>query len=53
MHHAIRTRVLNHFFFAVYLAILAIGSQYWPAEGFSGTKVALFALGVHLTYVFI
>jgi len=47
------SRILNHFFFIVYLAVVALGSRYWPTGGFNQSGVTLFALGVHLTYGFI
>lgn len=53
MQHQTRSRVINHFFFAVYLVALAIGSSYWPAGGFSESAVNVFVLGVYLTYGFI
>ncbi len=48
-----RARVLNHFFFIIYLVMLALGTSYWPTGGFNQSTVTLFTLVVHLTYTFI
>lgn len=53
MQHLDRTRILNHFFFVVYLATLALDSSYWPLEGFNRNDTTIYALAVCLTYSFI
>jgi len=53
MQHLTRARVLNHFFFAVYLAALVLSSRFWPSGGFGQPGVTLFSLVVYLTYGFI
>lgn len=50
MNHLTRARVLNHFFFVVYLAALILSSGYWPEGGFGQMAVNGFALVVQLTY---
>jgi membrane-anchored protein YejM (alkaline phosphatase superfamily) len=53
MKHQVRARILNHFFFAVYLTVLFLSSRYWPNGGYSQNLVNVFALAVYLTYGFI
>ena len=53
MHHQNRTRILNHFFFVIYLITLALGSNYWPSQEFEQGSTTFFTLVVHLTYSFI
>ncbi len=53
MHDQTRTRILNNFFFLIYLAMLALSIGFWPTGGFKQMSVNGFSLIVHMTYGFI
>ena len=53
MNFSARNRLLNHYFFASYLIMLAITSGYLRHIVWEGSRTTLYAVAVYLTYSFI